>query len=524
MRKFLFSFVLSTLLLAGNGWGATYYVNQTGGSDANNGLSTGSAWRTIAKVNASSYVPGDFILFKKGETWREKLGFSSNGNINNSITLGVYGTGSEPIISGSDLVTGWLDYGSNRWSATLISSPRQVFFDGTRGTSVGSAALVNSSNKWYWGSNVLYVYSVTNPTTAYTNPGIEAAIRDYTIVLGNKQYITIDGLHLTKTWESAVYAFATGTNSIVGIKIINSTLDYNYWDGFTLETGTGRTTDNVVMRNCVASYNGRNGFLGVNLNTGPNRITIDNNTFAYNGQINDTYSVGVYNNVAGHTSTKVTFSNNNVYGNRKGSVEGTGIQFDDRVDDNIAEYNYVHDNEGGGIHAGNAGNNNIVRYNLIMNNATYGIYGRIGDNVAIYNNTIYGTSGGGGYSGINFESVTNYYVKNNIVYGNFPYAMRVVATGGMITCTNNLMFGYTTVATSSITCTSSVTSNPLFVSNTSNWSLQAGSPAINAGVDVGLTRAYLGNTIVGLPEIGAYEYNFTPLKKPSPPKFLTIPF
>ncbi len=39
----------------------------------------------------------------------------------------------------------------------------------------------------------------------------------------------------------------------------------------------------------------------------------------------------------------------------------------------------------------------------------------------------------------------------------------------------------------------------------SNDSLLTGSPLINAGVDVGLTTDYIGNPIVGLPDIGAFE-------------------
>jgi hypothetical protein len=59
--------------------------------------------------------------------------------------------------------------------------------------------------------------------------------------------------------------------------------------------------------------------------------------------------------------------------------------------------------------------------------------------------------------------------------------------------------------------TGSVWSNPLFVSTvTPDFSLQAGSPAINAGVDVGLTTDYVGNAIVGLPDIGAYEDQSSP--------------
>jgi len=48
-------------------WSATYYVNAPNGNDKNDGLSEPSPWKTIAKVNASRFYPGDQILFKRGE-------------------------------------------------------------------------------------------------------------------------------------------------------------------------------------------------------------------------------------------------------------------------------------------------------------------------------------------------------------------------------------------------------------------------------------------------------------------------
>jgi hypothetical protein len=59
--------------------------------------------------------------------------------------------------------------------------------------------------------------------------------------------------------------------------------------------------------------------------------------------------------------------------------------------------------------------------------------------------------------------------------------------------------------------------DPLFVSAGSDFHLQSGSPAINAGVDVGLTEDYAGNAIVGVPDIGAYEYQ--PTSGPGSPGF-----
>jgi hypothetical protein len=51
----------------------------------------------------------------------------------------------------------------------------------------------------------------------------------------------------------------------------------------------------------------------------------------------------------------------------------------------------------------------------------------------------------------------------------------------------------------------SFSADPLFTSPL-DFHLQSTSPAINAGIDVGLTSDFEGKPIVGTPDIGAYEY------------------
>jgi hypothetical protein len=85
---------------------ATYYVDATSGSDSANGTSDSTPWKTIAKVNSSSFSAGDSILFKKGETWREQLTVPSSGSSGSPITFGAYGSGAKPIINGADILTG----------------------------------------------------------------------------------------------------------------------------------------------------------------------------------------------------------------------------------------------------------------------------------------------------------------------------------------------------------------------------------------------------------------------------------
>lgn len=75
---------------------ATYYVSSIG-SDASDGLTPDSAWQTISKVNAANLQPGDSVLFRRGDVWRQMLQPATSGTAGNPITFGAYGTGTRPI-------------------------------------------------------------------------------------------------------------------------------------------------------------------------------------------------------------------------------------------------------------------------------------------------------------------------------------------------------------------------------------------------------------------------------------------
>ncbi len=81
--------------------GDTYYVDATNGNDINSGTSIDASWKTIAKVNSFYFNPGETILFKRGEVWREELRVSSSGENDRTITFGAYGNGDKPCIRGT---------------------------------------------------------------------------------------------------------------------------------------------------------------------------------------------------------------------------------------------------------------------------------------------------------------------------------------------------------------------------------------------------------------------------------------
>ena len=120
----------TTTTVAPRSTGKVYYVDATSGNDGNNGTSTSTPWKTIAKVNATTFSAGDTILFKRGEVWRGAVHPGrGNGSAGAPITFDAYGTGAKPVWSGSvDLsATGaWTNQGGNIWrSSSLAWAGRQ---------------------------------------------------------------------------------------------------------------------------------------------------------------------------------------------------------------------------------------------------------------------------------------------------------------------------------------------------------------------------------------------------------------
>ena len=107
---------------------------------------------------------------------------------------------------------------------------------------------------------------------------------------------------------------------------------------------------------------------------------------------------------------------------------------------------------------------------------------------------------------------TDMVVRNNIVCN--AHAC-VEITNGTITginVDNNDFYNtshvtdYTGATVTGDTYNNNITTDPTFVTNGSDFHLQAGSPCINAGINVGLTTDYDGQAVDDPPEIGAYEY------------------
>jgi hypothetical protein len=96
--------ILCMLLLPLTTSAAVYHVSSSGGDDANPGTPE-APWKTITRVNGASFAPGDQILFKRGDTFKDaQLEVPSSGTSDEArITFGAYGTGNLPVLDGSGL-------------------------------------------------------------------------------------------------------------------------------------------------------------------------------------------------------------------------------------------------------------------------------------------------------------------------------------------------------------------------------------------------------------------------------------
>ncbi|MHB8473007.1 MAG: right-handed parallel beta-helix repeat-containing protein [Gammaproteobacteria bacterium] len=120
----------------------TYYVDSLSGNDQWSGAlatpqgspSIDGPWRTISKVNSMPLLPGDAVLFRCGNTWRDQLTVANSGVHGSPVTVGRYGADcdatNKPVISGADVVSGWSRHSGNIYKAKVTNPVQQVFVDG----------------------------------------------------------------------------------------------------------------------------------------------------------------------------------------------------------------------------------------------------------------------------------------------------------------------------------------------------------------------------------------------------------
>jgi hypothetical protein len=473
---------------------ATYHVDATSGNDTNNGLSPDTPWKTIAKVNSSAFNPGDQILFRRGETWREKLVVSSSGISNSPIVVSAYGSGNKPTIVGSDAITIWTNIGGNVWDATVTTQPSVVWFTGTSGMKEAAKSNLNASSEWSWTSNVLSVYSATSPTN------VEAASRGSTIIASGHSYLKLSNFNLIRSGN-----VNSGANCQLGSGSSDIEVDAcDFAQADTCHIGIwGTARGSFTVSGCTFAYSGLGHYVGagngidVTRTTEGSRllVTVQRCTFTHIGDWRGSqyHDHGIY-----FKSGRLIWRYNCV--NNGGVETGAGVKISGNAQDGCEVY-YSMFSKGRGTQS-------------------WGVLSEAGCSHKIYNNVFYGVGTGVWQAGPHGPTVaggSGITVRNNIFHTTgyrFLLASTVHGTHGTVTTNfvsdHNLFFGgsatplqwgpnaysFADWKVNTRQDADSKTNDPEFMDpSQDDFTLQPSSPCIDAGADVGLKQDFRGTFV-----------------------------
>jgi hypothetical protein len=385
---------------------ASYYVDNTSGSDSNSGTSSAAPWKSLSKVNRTTFQAGDTINFKRGGVWTGNLEIKNSGTPNLPIIYQAYGTGAAPHIQNPGV-----NYGHD----------------------------IDVTGDW----NVVQDFLLTDAHEA----GVFIATgADHNFIRYNEMTADGTGVMVLGQFNLLTGNYAHDLNMIVNTPGGND--DYGavcFWLG----AGNNEVSYNVGI-NCKApSYD-----------------------FGYDGGFVEVFNQG---------------------------------------DNSYIHHNWA-DNTAGfmelGTSGGGSAQNVTVAYNVIYNtNDAVCLAPSITvANFSFDNNTFVNTANDGYQVFICTNDYSALQVRNNIFYSNLQ-----IANNGNFTHTNNLYYIVNQISGSGIgyaLASGENTGDPLFVNVAAgDLHLQAGSPAIDAGLDLGYTRDFEGNTVPqgAAPGMGAYE-------------------
>lgn len=474
-----------------------YFVNATSGNDSNGGKREREAWQTISKVNGFSFTPGDRVLFKRGETWRERLNPISAGAFGRHIIIDAYGSGDLPIINGADIMTTWTSYAGNTWQKTGVTTePVQVFMDDTRLIEGADRDSLND-HEWVWAGDVLYVRDDTGDPDG-SGVVIEASQRVQCARTHGRDYITLRNLRLTKAQQFGFNTFSAAGD--VGLTLENLVLN---WNGKTGAFVAGR--DDLIVRSCVV--HDQDTEHGVYLSgDGPVESALLEDCIIYG---NGAHGIQINPNETFRIVAPI-IRRNHIYGNASTQINDLGSDGGQYINNLLRN---------AGADAGTA----LLYINFEGADAV-GAYAT--RNALIYFNTLVVDAG---YRGLEvFKFCTGNVARNNAFHCPDTVVRIIAVRSGngdegeldsdynqlYLSAVANRYLWHGTEANSlaAWTALSGKDSNSddadlLFVNLANDWHLQTGSPARGAGItlpSVGMDYDRVGRG--DPPDIGAYEY------------------
>ena len=539
-------FLILSLLSFGIANATNYYVSTTG-NNGSNGLTTGTAWATIAYALANT-SSGDVIFIMAGtHTVSAQLsvpvgvsieGVDSVTSIINSTSTGTYGTlfqlesadntDGNQHISNLTMEGGYVNASTHKtWVAIWVTGRsnvliyscriknfywRGVIYNGTGWDPANNQGTDIGQNKAR--GNQFYNNTMTNCADFGISGGGSGAFNfgfqdsmliHHNTIQQNERAKGLNGWPI-KFWND-------GWNE--DCKMYNNTLIKIPYDGD--YPGDGSWDFNVELFNCsgLEIYNNifRNGAVDLNYNYAYSA----NKTFAYSVWIhdnqfyNDSPPAKVEGSIIFEYRTENAIVENNVFYNKTYGITYNTRGYGEDGDDNLP---LVPDPPAGGYSyiVNNVIKNNLF-YNMsqttgggIGNRFVIGIISESTDdpvvrNLKIINNTFVAYASDPMNYAIEFTSqnagdMNEVYIQNNIIQG---FANGFFAGDATDTNIDSMWITYNQLRNNgnsnnpyfpagnptNYTINNNLTTDPLFVGGT-DYTLQAGSPCIDSGVDVGL--------------------------------------
>ena len=493
----IFVLLLSFSLCAQN----QYYLSSSTGNDNNNGSQT-QPWKTLSKLSNTTLGPGDTVYFKKGDTFRGHYVVNGSGTEGNLITFTSYGSGNQPIISGSSHDDGGGDYRE----AILVTNHDNMVFDGLEiqnhrtisrsgvGDLVSFGIRIEVSN-----SNVdLNNFSFRNMTFKnvyalyWVDPADQNAFNDF----------EVSGLTFISSWGGIINNVIVEESYFTDLQRIGVHIKNTMG-----KTSTKRNT-NFVFRNNEFFQIGGTCVLPIRTEN----CLIENNIFNQPGAKTNDKMIGRGSAVWNWYSINTIVQYNQAV-NAKGILDSHGIHVDHSNVDTFIQYNYMQDCEGGFVEILGGNQRAVYRFNISVNDGwrvnpnwvnsdhTIWLNDKIGGQSGhpsyesyIYNNTVVINKSGNDA----FDTAIDINGQNTRIFNNIFYAVNGSGIGNQqgtysdpnLMMTNNLFFGnirnnFKTIDTNRIEV------NPVFYNEQSGdqygFQIDASSQAIDAGA------AYTGN-------------------------------
>ncbi|PYT23334.1 MAG: hypothetical protein DMG58_28310 [Acidobacteria bacterium] len=308
----------------------TYYVDCVAGSDLAAGTSHETSWKTVGKVSAKVFAPGDSILFRRGTRCGGMLWPKGSGQPGTPIRLGAYGTGALPVIEAANTdETAIKLFNQQHWQVENLEAVGGnrygVLVSGTEGT-LRQFRLTN-----------LVVHDVTGAAKTKTSGLVVVAVPPEVTL----EDVVIDGITAfgTTQWAGIVVAGGSRENRIRKVSVRNSVVHNVYGDGIVLF----QVEDGVVEKSAVWL-------------TG----------------LQPTVSIGTPNGIWTWRCRTCTVQWTEGFFTDSPGVDGGVYDIDWGNDDNLVQYNYGHDAQGYcasvfGAHE-EITTNSVIRYNVCVNN------------------------------------------------------------------------------------------------------------------------------------------------------------